>query len=228
MNTKDIQTRTISGLLKREKAEGDALIIAGYFAVFTEDYEEYPGEFERLDPNCFNSSLNGGDIRALTDHNTEKVLGRTTAGTLHLKADTRGLYGEIEINPKDQDAVNLYARVQRGDVTQCSFGFVPTQIETEYRENGDILRVVKDLLLYEVSVCTFPAYESTGVEARSEDGATAETAIERRRARLAAELAELDAEIEKRQASEQQTEANEPEADPDAWKAELLKKIKGE
>ena len=47
-------------------------------------------------------------------HDTTLVLGRTKAGTLTLKEDSRGLWGSIQINRDDVDAMNLYARVQRG------------------------------------------------------------------------------------------------------------------
>jgi len=107
-----------------------------------------------------------GDIRALINHDTTLVLGRTTAGTLKLEVDNHGLRGDILINPDDQDAVNAWARVQRGDVSQCSFGFDILDEETEWREDGSVHWTIKAVKLYEVSVCTFPAYQGTEVSAR--------------------------------------------------------------
>ena len=68
--------------------------------------------------------------------------------------------------------MNLYARVQRGDVTQCSFGF--DILDEEYIRNpdGTTLWILRKVLLYEVSVVTFPAYEETSVEARKRDYAS--------------------------------------------------------
>ena len=131
-------------------------VIEGYFAVFNSDYEIWPGATEQVAPEAFNNAL-GSDIRALCDHDTRLVLGRTTAGTLSLKVDERGLWGSIKINEQDSDAMNLYARVQRGDVSQCSFGF--DILDEEYKENpdGSCLWIIRDVFLYEVSVCTFPA-----------------------------------------------------------------------
>lgn len=150
------------------REDGKDLHIEGYFAVFNSDYDIYEGLSESVDEHAFDNTL-GGDIRALTDHDTRLVLGRTTAGTLTLRTDSHGLYGDIVINPNDGDAMNLYARVQRGDVDQCSFGFDILEEDTEVRANGDVHWTIKQVELYEVSVCTFPAYEETNVIARKHD-----------------------------------------------------------
>lgn len=162
-----MQIRTMGAIETRADEEKNPEI-AGYFAVFDEVYEIFEGYAERIDPHAFDKSING-DIRALTDHNTAKVLGRTTAGTLSLKVDERGLYGVIAVNPNDREAMDLYARVKRGDVNQCSFGFVIDKARDDYRNDGSILTTITDLTLFEVSVCTFPAYESTEVEARAKE-----------------------------------------------------------
>lgn len=141
--------------------------IEGYFAVFDGTYEIAQGMTESIDPHAFDRTIDG-DVRALIDHDTALVLGRTTANTLELRTDEHGLWGSVLINPNDQDALNLYARVERGDVSQCSFGFEITDEETEFRDDGSIHWTIKDLNLYEVSVCTFPAYQTTEVTARTE------------------------------------------------------------
>lgn len=147
--------------------DGEKMRIVGYFAVFNSIYEIAPGMTESVAPGAFSRTLPGGDIRALTNHDTTLVLGRTKAGTLTLREDERGLYGEVEINPNDSDAVNLYERVKRGDVDQCSFGFEIVSEETDFRDDGSVHWTITDADLYEVSVCTFPAYEQTGVSART-------------------------------------------------------------
>lgn len=65
--------------------------------------------------------------------------------------------------------MNLYARVKRHDVDQCSFGFDILDEETDVREDGSVHWKIKKVKLYEVSVCTFPAYEETSVNARQKD-----------------------------------------------------------
>ena len=107
------------------------------------------------------------DIRALINHDTSLVLGRTSAHTLELKTDSHGLWGHIDINPNDTDAMNLYERVKRGDVDQCSFGFDITTEDTDIRDDGSVHWTIKGVKLYEVSVCTFPAYSATSVSARN-------------------------------------------------------------
>lgn len=161
------QVRSIETGFHTRDAEGGP-IIEGYFAVFNSDYEIWPGAIEQVAPGAFTSAL-GGDIRALADHDTRIVLGRTTAGTLELREDDRGLYGVIKINPEDQEAMNLYHRVQRGDVTQCSFGFDIVAEDYEHRPDGSDLWTIRDMVLYEVSVVTFPAYAETSVQARQDD-----------------------------------------------------------
>ena len=151
----DFQTREADG----------ALMIEGYFAVFNSEYWLWPTAYETIDPGAFSLETDT-DVRALTNHDTTLVLGRTTAGTLSLRVDEHGLWGSVVINPKDQDAVNLYERVKRGDVNQCSFGFDILEESVEYREDGITVWHLRRVRLGEVSVCTFPAYEATVVQAR--------------------------------------------------------------
>ncbi len=167
LDRKNRQVRSIEAGFKTRDAEGGP-VIEGYFAVFNSDYEIWPGAVEQVAPGAFRNSL-GGDVRALADHDTRIVLGRTAAGTLTLHEDDRGLFGSIRINPEDQEAMNLYARVQRGDVTQCSFGFDIVDEEYAQRPDGSELWTIRDVVLYEVSVVTFPAYAETSVQARKND-----------------------------------------------------------
>lgn len=168
MENRDIgqrQVRCKPGQFKT-RAEDGKEYIEGYFSVFGEDYEIGPGMSESIDEHAFDDALDD-DIRALTNHDTRLVLGRNKAETLALMVDQHGLFGSILVNPKDQDAVNTKARVDRGDVTQASFGFDILDEETEYRDDGSIHWRIKKVKLYEVSVCTFPAYEGTNLKARA-------------------------------------------------------------
>jgi len=161
------QVRSLPTQFRAAEDNGEKYI-EGYFAVFGGAYELWPGATESVDPAAFDGALSD-DIRALIDHETRLVLGRNKAGTLELKVDARGLWGRIKINPSDQDAINLYARVERGDVDQCSFGFDILEEETTWGENGSVHWTIKKVKLYEVSVVTFPAYEDTSVAARKKD-----------------------------------------------------------
>ena len=149
----------------RTRGENNEPIIEGYFVVFDGVYNIAEGITESVDRNAFNETI-GGDIRILVDHDTRLVLGRTGAGTAQVRVDERGVWGHVEINPNDSDAVNAHARVERGDVTQGSFGFDILEEDTEYLEDGSVHFTIKKVELYELSVVTFPAYGDTSISAR--------------------------------------------------------------
>lgn len=179
------QTRSVS-VSFTTRSEDTGPVIAGYFAVFNNPTELWPGCIEQIAPGAFASSL-GLDVRALIDHDTRLVIGRTAAGTLTLREDETGLYGEIKINEHDSDAMNLYARVQRGDVSQCSFGFDIVAEDYVVSPDGQTCTwTIREVKLYEVSVVTFPAYDATSVTARNSDGSdTLKSArLERRKKEL--------------------------------------------
>ena len=164
------QTRSIPEKFNT-RDDGGEKRIEGYFAVFDGEYQLWDGATESVDRGAFEDQLDG-DVRCLIDHDTRLVLGRTSAGTLTLRTDDHGLWGSVLINQDDTDAMNLYARVQRGDVSQCSFGFDILDEEFEDRGSGSVHWTIKKVKLYEVSCVTFPAYESTGIAARKDDLAT--------------------------------------------------------
>lgn len=168
MELRQAGLRTVRAALTEyeTREDGEDRHISGYFSVFNSNYEIGPGMSESVAPGAFSNSLAGGDIRALTNHDTRLVLGRTKAHTLELREDERGLWGDITINPNDCDAMNTWERVRRGDVDQCSFGFEIVNEETDFREDGSVHWTIKEVNLHEVSVCTFPAYEATSVTAR--------------------------------------------------------------
>jgi len=167
IDRKEKQTRSLKSELKT-RAEGEEMTIEGYFVVFNTPTELWRGAFEEIAPQALDKTLSN-DIRGLINHDTTLVLARNKAKTLELKTDSRGLWGSIKINPNDSDAVNLYERVKRGDVDQCSFGFNVVSEETEWRDDGTVKWTITEVDLHEVSVCTFPAYEDTGVSARSKE-----------------------------------------------------------
>lgn len=165
------QTRSINFEMCKLKTrtEGDTdKFIEGYFIVYNRETELWPGYFEQVAPEALNNTL-GNDIRALINHDTTLVLGRNKANTLDLKSDGHGLFGSVKINPNDIDAMNLYERVSRGDVDQCSFGFNIGNEEDDFRDDGTIHTTLREIDLWEVSVVTFPAYEEAGVQARKKN-----------------------------------------------------------
>ena len=152
------------------RSEDGNPVIEGYFAVYNSLYEIAPGMSESIAPGAFQNSLSG-DIRMLINHDTAMVVGRTTAHTLELRDDTHGLWARAAVNPKDSAAMDAHARVERGDVSQASIGFEIIKEDTEIREDGSIHWTIRDAVLHEVSICTFPAYEETNISARTKQAA---------------------------------------------------------
>lgn len=161
------QSRSAAGdFTTRADEETGKMYLSGYFIRFSSPTELWSGATEEVAPEALDDTLDG-DIRCLVDHDTRLVLGRTTANTLTLKKDEAGLYADVEINPKDTEAVNAYERVKRGDVSQCSFGFdILDEEMVQDDESGNVHWIIKAIKLYEISIVTFPAYGDTEVTAR--------------------------------------------------------------
>lgn len=175
MKRDEMQTRVTRNIADNFRAveENDNSVIEGYFAVFGDVYDMGGGMSEEIAPGAFSHTLDN-DIRALINHNDTLVLGRTKSGTLELKEDDHGLWGRVKINPNDSDAMNLYARVQRGDVDGCSIGFNIRSEDTDIRDDGGVHWTIKDIDLAEVTVASWPAYTETNVIARSKQKADLE------------------------------------------------------
>ena len=138
--------------------------LKGYAAVFNSDTTIGDFFIERIDPAAFNGAI-GADVRALVDHDTGRVIGRTKAGTLRLEIDNRGLKVEIDV-PDTADGRDLWTLVERGDVSGMSFGFRVTK--QEWDETGDMpVRTILEVELFEVSAVAFPAYDNTAIAVRS-------------------------------------------------------------
>lgn len=151
------------------REQNEKNFLEGYFAVFNSEYVLWKGATESIAPGAFSDCLKD-DVRALYNHNTDLILGRTTAGTMEISQDEKGLWGRIEINERDTDALNVYERIKRHDITGCSFGFSIEKESVEERPDGSVHWTIEKIgRLYEISPCTFPAYEETSVESRKND-----------------------------------------------------------
>lgn len=167
MKTRYFQMENVT---TRSDENGD-IFLEGMFAVYGAVYNVFEGATESIAKGAFADAISG-DVRALYNHNSDIVLGRTSAGTLELRDTDAGLWGKIKINQNDTEAMNAYGRIQRGDVTGCSFGFdIPADgEEVVVRDDGTVhWTITKVNPLYEVSPCVFPAYEATHIVARGHD-----------------------------------------------------------
>ena len=160
-----METRTLRNTELRAKAGST---ISGYAAVFNSDSEELPGGFiETIRPGAFARAIRTGkDVRCFFNHDESRVLGRIASGTLRLSEDRTGLYFECD-TPDSPTGRDVYTAIKRGDVSQCSFGFMnPTDLWNEAGTRRELI----DVDLRDVSPVTFPAYHATSVEARGRCG----------------------------------------------------------
>ena len=180
METREIYLKTDFKVREQEKER----YIEGYFIRFNEETELWPGVYEEVAPEAVANSLKNNDIRCLFNHDTNIVLGRTGNGTLELKADEKGVYGRVKINQNDKQAMDILARIERGDINACSFGFNIIKEDIENREDGTVKFVLREIDLKEVSPVTFPAYPTTSISARKKDYEHKQKQLELRKNKL--------------------------------------------
>lgn len=124
---------------------------------------------EEISAGAFDKSLQNRTQKALWNHDSSKPLGSVTAGTLRFNQDITGLNYDIDL-PNTTYGNDAYESVQRGDVDGSSFGFTCiNDIWSTVQYEGEEIykRSIVEADLFEVSPCTFPAYESSEMSCRS-------------------------------------------------------------
>jgi len=171
------------------------MTVAGYAAVFGE-VADIGGWFkEVVARGAFTNSLRTADVRAYFDHDTGRVLGRSSAGTLRLQEDDKGLRVEIDL-PDTTDGRDVKTLVERGDVSGMSFRF--EAVRQEWDETIDPpKRTLLEVRLGEVSIVSEPAYEGTSIALRSLDAMRKETRRQHNAAAFARRKAEAEARFRK-------------------------------
>lgn len=161
-----IERRNIT-LEFRVSQDGEPATISGYASLFNSPYDT-GWWIEQVDDHAFDSVIaSNPDCRALWNHNTDHVLGRTTSGTLHLSIDSRGLAYVID-PPNTQIANDLMVSMRRKDVTQSSFSFITKRDQWTDNPDGTITRTILEFEeLYDVSPVTYPANPATSSQSRS-------------------------------------------------------------
>lgn len=160
-----IERRYFTSEVRVEEGDDGAKRLAGYSAVFGRDSVDLGGFTEEIAPGAFTNTLKDDDVRALIDHDSSRILGRSSAKTLRLAEDKTGLRMEVDL-PDTTNGRDIAESVSRGDVTGQSFSF--RVIEDEWNTKGEMAhRTLKEVRLFDVGPVTFPAYPDTSVAMRS-------------------------------------------------------------
>ncbi len=159
MQNKKIEIRSMSTV-----EATDNMIVEGYALKFNSLSESFGDWREIISPQAL-SNTDLTDVRCLFDHDTSKILGRTTAGTLQINVDDIGLHIRCQL-PDTSYARDLFESIKRDDVNQMSFGFyLADNGDTWTKEtNGGYLRTLTDIKkIDDVSIVSVPAYSDTNV-----------------------------------------------------------------
>lgn len=164
----DNENRSVAYTNLELRAEGEGSTLVGYASVFDSPSEPMPF-VEYVKRGAFTKTIkDGADVRLLIDH--EGVpLARTKSGTLSLQEDERGLRVEANLDPSNPDAARVMSALKRGDLSQMSFAF--RTIKDSWNSDRTV-RELREVQLYDVSVVTYPAYESTVAELRTANETT--------------------------------------------------------
>lgn len=142
--------------------------LEGHAAVFRQ-YADLGSHLEEVASTAFDEVMNDpeDDPRGLFNHDPSKILGRKRAGTLRYSVDSEGLPFTIDL-PDTTYANDLRVSMQRGDVDQCSFAFIPHLSSWHKAPDGRPLErqdMVRRLL--DLSIVTYPAYAGTDAALRT-------------------------------------------------------------
>lgn len=151
------------------RADQKAPTISGLGAVYYREGDEgsqfwlWDDVVERIRPGAFAKALQS-DVRSFFNHNPDRILGRTSAGTLTLSLTAEGL--AYTVTPPDtEEGRSVLTAVDRRDVTGSSFMFLPVRtVWEEIKREGEprlYVRWLEEVETIELGPVTFPAYVST-------------------------------------------------------------------
>lgn len=158
--------RSVSGLQIRSGDAG-ATTFEGYAAVtgVPTEINDWLGSYqETVNRGAFSKTLSEqDDIRLLLNHDGTPMA-RTKSGTLALDEDRKGLHSKAELDDASPLVQEISSAMRRGDLDQMSFAFHATRQEWNADRSE---RQIDELKLFDVSIVTFPAYDSTTAVLRS-------------------------------------------------------------
>lgn len=122
---------------------------------------------ERVGTGAVTKTLRESDVVFLDNHNSDRPISRTSAGTLRLSVDGEGLPVESDMDTRISYVNDLALNVENRNVKGMSFGFAVTKDEWVKGGDGIDERTIREIKLFEVSATAFPAYTTTDAAVRS-------------------------------------------------------------
>ena len=170
---KPLEQRSYNFEVRAEETD-DGNIITGRPVVYNSRTDI--GWFDEIiEPGALNNT-DLTDVRFLVNHDTSKIpLARSRRNngnsTMQLTTDNDGLGIRVTLDTENNsEARALYSSVQRGDISGMSFMFGIRDEEWEDLDSDHPTRHIKDIsTIVEVSAVTFPAYDTTEINARSNE-----------------------------------------------------------
>lgn len=117
------------------------------------------------------------DVRLCLNHDTSYVYARSRNNnensSMQIFVDEKGLGFRAKLDLESPKAKDYYIAIVRGDMDKMSFMFRVDRDEWEDIESDHPTRYIKGISrIYEISMVTFPAYDSTSIQAASESDET--------------------------------------------------------
>lgn len=173
MNKKPLEKRSYCFEVRAEESEGNK-IITGRPIVY--DSKTDLGWFDEIIERGALDRTDLTDVRFLVNHDVSRIpLARSRRNngnsTMQMTVDDEGMSIRVMLDVENNsEARSLYSAVQRGDITGMSFMFSINSQQWDDLESEHPTRRIKEIgSVVEVSAVTFPAYESTEINARSNE-----------------------------------------------------------
>ena len=146
--------------LEVRQSENGRTVIRGYAALYNSDSQDLGGFVERIAPGAFDAVIaKNPDVFGRYNH--ERLLARTSSGTMKLELDERGL--RYTIYPKKADA-DVVESIERGDVRGSSFAFRTSGAGEKWFKDasGRMIREIRSFdFLGDAGPVDNPAYPAT-------------------------------------------------------------------
>jgi len=147
------------------RAEGDGMTFTGYASVFNSPSQDLGGFIEYVAPGAFKRSLQSrNEVKLLWNHDAGEPLASLRGGSMQLVEDERGLKVTATL-PQTSRGKDVAELLRTKVIDSMSFGF--NVIKDTWSRDGQT-RTLDSVRLFEVSIVSFPAYEATTAQVRSQ------------------------------------------------------------